>query len=440
MTRRGALYLVLIIVGLVYIAWMLGLGERVRTHLAQAEPSGQTVLFVVLDTVRADHTSACGYSRPTSPNLERLARDGAMSCDAYAPGSWTFPSHASFFTGRPVWQHGAHFVGDGTVIRKLSIRPLSEDYDTLAERFVDRGYQTVGLSGNPVLQPESGLDRGFGVWRAPEQFGPWYGAAFIAQLKELLREEVATDQPLFLFLNIADAHDPWFGVPEEVDWAETHEDLRVYFRVDDEGEVVRGDWARYVLGELDAGEQQELLVEIRDQYDYGIFKADRTLGEALDVLAEHGWMEDFRLVVVSDHGEFLGEHQLLRHGRYLYEENQRVPLLVVGAEEEIEFPTPVSAMSVHGLVLDGVLKGWPVEAVAFPDRAWLEFSEGKVGGSTSAAIWSSDGKQLWMDGDLVEGDDSADLDSLVEQTRASAAREVLMDPALEEALEAAGYL
>lgn len=440
MTRRASVYLAGVVLGLLSIAWMLGLGEWVRTRRAHANPPAKTVLFVVLDTVRADHLSACGYTRPTSPTLERLAAEGALSCDAYAPGSWTFPSHASYFTGRPVWDHGAHFVGDGALIRKLSIRPLSDEHPTLAEHHRERGYQTAGLSGNPVLQPESGLNRGFDSWRAPSQFGPWYGDAFLRELKDVLRSDLDPERPLFLFLNIADAHDPWFGVPEGLDWVEPRDEVRTYFRVDDDGDVLRGDWARYVLGEMEREEQQAFLTGLRDQYDYGVFRADDTLGRALEVLDDHGWTEDVRIVVVSDHGEFLGEHQLLRHGRYLYEENQRVPLLVVGADEDIQFPSPVSATAVHGLVLDGVYKHFPVEAVAFPDRAWMEFSGGEVGGSTSAAIWSSEGQQLWMDDSVIEGAASEELDELVRRTKESAAREALMDPQLEKALEAAGYL
>src|SRR5438093_3811689 len=74
-----------------------------------------TIVFVVLDTVRADHTSLCGYGRPTTPTLQRLAKQGASyTCDAYAPGDWTLPTHASFFTGVDVVEHGAHFTAIGS--------------------------------------------------------------------------------------------------------------------------------------------------------------------------------------------------------------------------------------------------------------------------------------------------------------------------------------
>jgi arylsulfatase A-like enzyme len=68
------------------------------------------VLLVVLDTVRADRLSTYGYERPTSIQLDALAQAGVVFEDVTAPASWTWPSHASLFTGTPPWVHGAHVV------------------------------------------------------------------------------------------------------------------------------------------------------------------------------------------------------------------------------------------------------------------------------------------------------------------------------------------
>ncbi len=70
-----------------------------------------SVVLVILDTVRADHLSACGYARPTSPFAEELFSNADFAtCQAYSPASWTLPSHASFFTGLPAEEHGANTV------------------------------------------------------------------------------------------------------------------------------------------------------------------------------------------------------------------------------------------------------------------------------------------------------------------------------------------
>lgn len=116
------------------------------------------VLFVVLDTVRADHTSLCGHDRPTTPFLQALAGQQGWShtCGLVTPGTWTLPSHASFFTGLLPTEHRLITKG----------HPLPPGVPTLAERFAAEGYQTVLLSANPTLNKASGIGRGFEVFES----------------------------------------------------------------------------------------------------------------------------------------------------------------------------------------------------------------------------------------------------------------------------------
>jgi hypothetical protein len=447
-----------------WLVWTLALERPLRVWWHRASPREKTVLFVVMDTVRADRLSLCGHDRPTSPTLERLREQGAaVSCRAIAPGSWTYPSHASYFTGAFPWEHGAHFVPAGEEIRKLVIRPLEPRFETLAEHFAAQGHQTVGLSGNPVLQPASGLTQGFESWGAAQQFGGWYGDRLVRQLERALQEDVDPEGgPLFLFVNIADAHDPWDGVPAGLDWVEPQDELLVYFETDDEGRILEdGPWHRYVRGELEEAEAGALRRRVTDLYDHALFEADATLGRVLEAVEASGWADaGLRLVVVSDHGEFLGEHGLLRHGRYLWEGNNRVFLLVHDTEGPVsELPEPVSAMEAHTLVRDGVRPAeLPVLAAAWPDRTWLEESGGAVGGSTSVALWTAEDKVTWQDGAWTRrwpARDPAELQAepvgeddpvigvlgpVVSRVQASADRALETDPALIEALRSAGYV
>ena len=88
------------------------------------------IVMIVLDTIRSDHLSICGYERPTTPVLEDLVRQAqAATCDAYAPGTWTLPSHASFFTGLSVPDHGAHFGPDGRrMLWDVTVHHASRDF------------------------------------------------------------------------------------------------------------------------------------------------------------------------------------------------------------------------------------------------------------------------------------------------------------------------
>lgn len=452
------------VLGLGFVGWNLGLDEVAKTAWYHASPDRPAVVFVVIDTLRADRLAACGHDRPTSPVLEGLVADGAvLSCDAVAPGSWTVPSHASFFTGLPVAEHGAHFTGGtGEDIAGLVIHPLRPDVPTLAEQMTEQGYQAVGVSGNKVVRPESGLTRGFQSYRAAPWKSWWLGDDLLPPLRDALRELDDDDGPLFLFVNIFDAHDPWPAIPEGHPWLPPRPGTLLYFRhlpgtstVDPDGP-----WQRYVQGRMAPDEARAFRVEVEDRYDSGVARADRTLGRVLDEVRAHGWLDaGVRLVVTSDHGEFLGEKGLLRHGRYLWEGNQRVPLLVHdSARTPPALPPAVSGLVVPSLVRDGALPDpLPVaQAAAFPDGLWLEQSAGEVGGSTSVAVWDAEDKLLWMDGEAASLDWRQEdepgapvpaghplaptLEALVTEAEASAARGGEIDPELAELLRAAGYL
>ena len=129
---------------------------------ATEEPRSPAVIFVVLDTVRADRTSLCGYEHPTTPTLEKLVELGASyACDSHAPSTWTLPSHASFFTGRELTEHLSGAGGGTRNMTWGSVTPLDDRWPTLAEEMTDRGYQTLFLSANPVVSERMGLTRGF---------------------------------------------------------------------------------------------------------------------------------------------------------------------------------------------------------------------------------------------------------------------------------------
>jgi hypothetical protein len=459
---RLRLYFALIAVGLVGLAVQGDLFQRALTRYYRARPQAASVVLIVLDTLRADRLSLCGYARPTSPTLERLRADGASwTCHAVAPGSWTLPSHASFFTGVDVPEHGTHFSGDGTAIRGLVIRPLPETYSTLAEHMAEAGFQTAGVSGNPVLSPASGLTQGFGAWKSAPLDGPdahaWFAMDLVREVRATLRELDRDGAPLFLFVNIFDAHDPWPPIPEGLDWLPPRDEGLGYFRGPEPAE-----WEAYVTGAMDTQAAAEFRERVGDLYDFGVWRADWTLGRVLDEITGHGWADaGMRLIVVSDHGEFLGEHGLVRHGRYVWNGNQRVPLLVHDTKGRIPLPSPVSALHVFSLVRDGALPAQlaPPHAVAYPDELWLKRSQGRVGGSTSAALWTGPEKLLWQDGRGVRYDleadpaetnplplnghpQAAELAALVDRVRASGRRAAATEPSPEllESLRAVGYV
>ncbi len=421
------------------------------------------VLFVVLDTVRADHLSLCGYGRPTSPVLESLRdRGAAWTCEAVAPGSWTVPSHASFFTGLPVTEHGVHgFGGEAPSDEEAlspagmsqGVFPLPSNLETLAETLGARGYATASVSGNPLVSRRLHLTRGFDVVRSSRTFEEAYGDLLMLDLELALRELAGRDAPRFLFVNIADAHTPWRGVPDGLDWVPPRPRLS-YEPTDPEGA-----WARYVRGEMQRDEADELLAHATDAYDYAVWQADEALGRVLEAAEDAGILDgDWRIVVTSDHGELLGEHGLLSHGFNVYEPNARVPLLYLSSDgERPRFDGPIAALHAYHLARDGALPDFlaPVQAVAFPSASWAKWSDGWFAAEPEAAVWQGSTKQVWRGGDWLRykldedpGEiypaptDAADpeLLELVQDMGRSASRRADRDAATQELLRAVGYI
>lgn len=390
---------------LVCLLWVHGCASEEKA-------TAPTVIFVVLDTVRADHLSLCGYERPTSPQLERLAaRPGAFaSCRAYAPGDWTLPSHASFFTGIDASRHGARIASEGPVLAHVNVSPLPDAYSTLAEQLSEEGYQTVAISGNPVLSQDSGLMQGFDAWYAPETFGELGGRPLVRVVQETLSNQVDPEGgPLFLFVNIADAHGPWRAVPETLGWIPAQRGLLIDLT------RKRSTYRRLVRGNLDEDELATARQRYLNAYDYGVYRADHTLGLLLRALEQEGWLEGrYRIVVTSDHGEYLAERGLVGHGGYLLEANNRIPLLYVdSAGQEVALPDPLSGLAAFYLARDGHLsEAPPTLAVAFPNLRMRRVFEDQIEGydQTSVGLWEGNEKWLWVDGKLERYDLLADPD------------------------------
>jgi hypothetical protein len=414
---------------------------------AKVEGKPRTIVLVVEDTVRADHMSLCGYSRPTTPFISSLLEKGAVhTCRAYTPGTWTLPSHASYFTGLHSTSH--HVLNKGY--------PLPAEQETLAEHFSALGFQTLMVAANPTLNQATGLWAGFDEVRASKGlYSAWRGPAVAKQLQEGLAQ-LDPSKPLFLVVNIFDAHDPYSAIPKGIDWVPKRAKLDI-------NPVVGGDDSparRFVRGEMPPKEREAFLAHVVDTYDWGVYQADENLRRVITTLGGGGWLDEgFRVVVTSDHGEHLGEHDLIRHDGAPWEGVSRVPVLFFDdtLPNQPTLPEPMSATWVHGLLRDGALPATPGEVAS----AAVAYDQGTgLARKDSVALWTAtDHKLLWIAGqegvvnpvaDPLEssqapiGDDPAAprLGELVQAL--SHSKEVAfghgVDPQMMEALKAVGYL
>jgi hypothetical protein len=347
----------------------------------------RAVVLVVMDTVRADHTSLCGYERPTTPVLRSLAgrRSAVHACHAYSAAPWTQPSHASMFTGLAVSEHGSIWVRDSEIaINPVTrVRPLEARFTTLAEAFRERGYQTAALSANVIVTESSGLLQGFDHRvTSPTMLG-LRGRKLEPALRGVLGG-LDPSKPLFLFVNLYDAHDPYPPVPPGAGWGEGQTERLDLHPDEDDADNPQ---VRFLTGAASEAESAPFLARVRDGYDAGVLAADTSLGVVVRLLESSGWgAADLRLAVTSDHGEALGEHRLLRHGGYLVEPMVSVPLVLLDTTRAPPaLPDPVSNVVVHDWLLHGTLADLPV--VAASERNERRLLEGRV----EAAAWSGAG-------------------------------------------------
>lgn len=362
------------------------------------------VLFMVLDTVRSDHTSLCGYERPTTPTLQALLRSGTHTCDAYAPAPWTLPSHASYFTGVPVTEHATMFVGnsDVSINATITARPLDARFETLAETFKARGYQTLAISANSILNDASGLLQGFDHTEISEN-GLSLRARGLGTALRAKLDALDPEKPLFLFVNAYDAHDPYPAIPPGVDWVPSQPRAKLDAYTKDPNNP----YYAFIKGLMPEADRPAFLEQLKNGYDYGIAHADANVAVVINHLHRGGWLEaGYRVVVTSDHGEFLGEHELLRHCGFVWEPVVRVPLIFVDSTRRTrpKFPPAMSALHAYHLVRDGYLP-----EVATPPHTVSEKNPDDIlVGTIAGAVWNGRQKAVCVEGQRAAYDLTAD--------------------------------
>jgi arylsulfatase A-like enzyme len=280
------------------------------------------VLLIVMDTVRADRLSCYGYQKDTTPNLDRLATQGVLFEKAISAGSWTVPSHATLFTGLYLRDHKTTAAN----------WKLGAEFTTLAEELTAAGYATAGFSNNPWLTKGTGLTQGFGsfrdVWRSPLQSrsGDDGAALTVEIVLEWIDSPPGRESPFFVFVNLMEPHLPYAPprgfesrfLPEGAAPGRLAE-LREWKHPREVG---------YILGVAGYEVTREQFRGLDALYDAEIAYVDSKIGDLVHGLESRGRLEDTLLIVTSDHGEHLGDHDLMDHKFSLYDALIHVPLII----------------------------------------------------------------------------------------------------------------
>ena len=336
---------------------------RSDTLIETASPDATPVILLTVDTLRRDALSFYGSETPT-PALDALAANSVVFDRAYSTAPWTYASFTSIHSGLTPWGHGVKRLDD-RIPPRASI---------LATTVRDHGYNTAAIGSNGLLMAAGVAGDLTQAFNDPSFFPrdpmpQTRSYSFLQALNpDILGSEPSTRQlgeygsewvrnhktaPFLLWLHIFDPHDPY-------DWVEgfppAYEPRARLARMD-------GLALRAVLRE---GLRVPGLSEwARARYQSEVQEVDRAIGAFLQSLKDEGIYDRALIVFASDHGEEFVEHNNFHHGKSLYNELVRVPLLVKPPESQtgLRVSQPVSTVAIAPTILD--LAGIPYDNATF---------------------------------------------------------------------------
>jgi arylsulfatase len=302
-------------------AWTLAalmLAGSIACAPASSEPPRWNVVFLVVDTLRADHLQIYGYDRSTSPFLEEFSRSGIVFQEARSQAGCTFPSVNSYFTSRSpqIFLQTMKEIGWG----------IPGYMPTLAEMLYAVGYTTAAVSSSPIIRVNPG----------PQNPDGGFGAGF-SEFDDSCEREPATcindkafefidraAEPFFLYLHYFEPHDPYQPPPEhervfaergyEKSWVDDGSLLPIYHMLYTDGPAVEF--------------TDQDLAHAMDLYDEEILYFDSQFKVLIERLRTDGLLDRTIIILTSDHGEEFLEHDDLFHCKDLmYDTIVKVPLI-----------------------------------------------------------------------------------------------------------------
>ncbi|RLG11110.1 MAG: hypothetical protein DRN64_01885 [Thaumarchaeota archaeon] len=309
----------------------------------------RNIVLITLDSVRADHCSFMGYHRETTPNIDRMAREGLYFENAIAPSVPTGPSIFGVFTGEYCPIGGVDFS-------EKKWRKEFKRRKTLAEVLSQKGYNTSAIHPHPYASAIYGFDKGFKYFdnfvqkgQIESMKGSKISSLIVSLRKIILKEGTALpwekfygkilewvescEKPYFLWVFLLDTHTPYF--PPKKKWCDlSYWELAYLF-----WKINRRDWKSGSRAEIE---------KIKNAYDDAIHYADEFVGRLWEDLED----DDPIFVIHADHGDGLGEHGFYRHPLLLYEELIHVPLVIYNANVEGRINKPISLLGLAPTILE----------------------------------------------------------------------------------------
>lgn len=283
-------------------------------------PTNQNIIVIIIDALRPDHLGCYGYDKPTSPCLDRIAKDSIKYTQAFATSNCTMPSLASINTGLHPLQHGVRHVG------LPSQNPEFHDLikmkiETLPAILKRKGYTTGAvdwLGGH--------LKDGYDYYSSVIRETTVYDSALHTTNAAINFIKETKKTPFFLFLHYWDTHDPYYI--DDVDL-----------------ELFKGEPTGKMVSEV-----RPHLIQFEDIdtsiiaacYDAAIRNVDKQISRLYNYLDSANLMETTVLIITADHGESLGEHNIWFTHIGLYDVNLHIPLLIHLPSKQHYFDTTLT--------------------------------------------------------------------------------------------------
>ncbi len=285
------------------------------------------LVLISVDCLRADHVSAYGYERTTTPNIDRFATDGVLFRNAASVSSWTLPTHMSMMTGLMPSLHGASRA-----------YKLSSSVPYLPEILAENGYQTLGVASGGYVSPAWGFERGFDVYRMLTDRRAREVVDAALQLGTASRASRTSRQ--FLFVHLFDAHWPYLPPSEFLD--------RFAPRPPDISDIM----PKVIHRKPPTGPEE--IQHFVNLYDGEIAYLDQELGRFFSGLKEAGLYDRSLIVLTADHGESFYEHDVWQHSESLFEEVTHIPLIVKWPRNSItgDVESLVSQLNIFPTILE----------------------------------------------------------------------------------------
>ena len=324
------------------------------TATSESRAGKPDIVFVTIDTLRADRTSVYDEERNTTPHLRKFAAEGVVFDNMIAQSPWTRPSFGSMWTGRyPSFHQAAFRIRERDVIPPSYNRGLVPGLPTLPELLSDAGYFTAGVNTNVQINAEFGFGRGFDRfidisrpvdalassamchaiefhtaldcddWSAMTKEHAYIEADRVYGVFEHLFESAKTeDAPVFLWIHFMDPHAPYYD----------RDGNRAVVTYDDIATLV-----------TETENRDSNLEQLEHAYDREIRYVDRHVGQLIDRLDRDSRFRNALVLVVSDHGEELGERWKPQdslskedswyfrgygHGHTMFDDQLKVPLII----------------------------------------------------------------------------------------------------------------